>query len=161
MNFADLQKLMADFNASPMKELEVDLDGAHVHLSKNDAPFVSAMPAVSPQMTPAAPVQAPPAASQPVAPAAEKTSTEANSADDGAKIESPMVGTIYLQSKPGQPPYVKVGDHVKAGDVVCVIEAMKMMTEVKSKISGTITKVLVENEDLVEFGQGLFAVAED
>lgn len=157
MNFDELQKLMKDFTDSPIKELEVTLSGDHVHLSKNDAPFTAPMPAPAPTAPVAAPSPAPANVAAPAAP--EKPAAEPEPA--GTTITSPMVGTIYLQPKPGQPAYVKVGDHVNKGDVVCVIEAMKMMTEVKSKVAGTINKVLVENEDLVEFGQDLFSVTED
>lgn len=69
-----------------------------------------------------------------------------------------MVGSVYLQPKPDQDPYVTVGSRVHKGDVVCIIEAMKMMTEIKSDQDGIVTEVLVENEDLVEFDQPLFKV---
>ena len=68
------------------------------------------------------------------------------------------MGTVYLQPKPGAKPYLQVGQQVNAGDVVCVIEAMKMMTEVKSQVAGTVKAVLVEDEQLVEVDQPLFTV---
>ena len=73
-------------------------------------------------------------------------------------IMAPLVGTVYLQPKPGAKPYVQVGDQVKVGQVVCVIEAMKMMTEVKSKINGTVKQIAVEDEQLVEVDQPLFEI---
>lgn len=66
-----------------------------------------------------------------------------------------------MQAKPGQPAFVKIGDHVNKGDTICIIEAMKMMTEVKSDLTGTVTGVKVENEDLVEVGQPLITVEGD
>ena len=66
-----------------------------------------------------------------------------------------------MQAKPDQPAFVKIGDHVNKGDTICIIEAMKMMTEVKSDLTGTVTGVKVENEDLVEVGQPLITVEED
>lgn len=74
------------------------------------------------------------------------------------KILSPMVGTFYGQPGPDKPPYVKVGDMVKKGQTVCIIEAMKLMNEIESEVEGEIIECLVENEDMVEFGQPLFIV---
>ena len=70
-----------------------------------------------------------------------------------------MVGTFYAAASPGAKPFVSVGDVVEEGDVVCIIEAMKMMNEIKSDFSGTVTSVLVENSEPVEFGQALFFIA--
>ena len=74
-------------------------------------------------------------------------------------INSPMVGTFYAAASPGAKPFVSVGDVVEEGDVVCIVEAMKMMNEIKSDFSGTVTSVLVENSEPVEFGQALFFIA--
>ena len=71
------------------------------------------------------------------------------------------MGTVYLQPKPDQPAYVEVGSKVNKGDVVCVIEAMKMMTEIKSDYSGIVTAIHVDNEELVEVEQPLFTIAEE
>lgn len=73
-------------------------------------------------------------------------------------IESPMVGTFYAASAPGKPPYVTVGSKVKKGDVVCIIEAMKLMNEVEAEVDGEIVEILVKNEELVEYGQPLFKI---
>jgi len=70
-----------------------------------------------------------------------------------------MVGTFYTASSPGADAFVKVGDKVNEGDVVCIVEAMKMMNEIKSDFSGTVSKILVENSDPVEFGQPLFIIS--
>ena len=77
------------------------------------------------------------------------------------KRPPPQLQHLYLQAKPGDAPFVTVGSHVKKGQVVCIVEAMKMMTEIKSTVSGTVSQVLVENEDLVECDQTLFTVKED
>ena len=74
------------------------------------------------------------------------------------KILSPMVGTFYAQPAPDKPPYVSVGDMVKKGQTVCIIEAMKLMNEIESEVEGKIIECLVENEEMVEFGQPLFLV---
>ena len=86
------------------------------------------------------------------------TSAAPQAAEVAQTIKAPLVGTVYLQPKPGAKPYLQVGQQVNAGDVVCVIEAMKMMTEVKSQVAGTVKAVLVEDEQLVEVDQPLFTV---
>ena len=77
----------------------------------------------------------------------------------GDQITSPMVGTFYTASSPGAEAFVKVGDKINEGDMVCIVEAMKMMNEIKSDFSGTVSKILVENSDPVEFGQPLFLIS--
>ena len=102
----------------------------------------------------------------PADPVTEKTvighSQEASStikATDGEVITSPMVGTFYAAPSPGAKPFISVGDEIQEGDIVCIVEAMKMMNEIKSDFSGKVTSVLVENSEPVEFGQALFTVA--
>ena len=135
----------------------------------------SAAPAPAPQvvsMSPPAYVQpaampgmAPPAAPPPAAqPAAAKTDGDAGGgeqAEDEAKltpIKSPMVGTFYRAASPDKPPFVKVGDVVSPGNTVCVIEAMKLFNEIESELAGRIVKVLVEDQQPVEYDQVLFLV---
>ena len=77
----------------------------------------------------------------------------------GDVITSPMVGTFYAAPSPGAKPFISVGDEIQEGDIVCIVEAMKMMNEIKSDFSGKVTSVLVENSEPVEFGQALFTVA--
>ena len=77
---------------------------------------------------------------------------------DGEVITSPMVGTFYAASSPGAKPFISVGDVVNEGDVVCIVEAMKMMNEIKSDFSGKVSAILVENSEPVEFGQSLFII---
>lgn len=144
MDFNDIEKLMDDFKKSEMRELEITTDGFHIHLSKNETPFLPVREkAEQPAIT---------AVEENVPPVTKDTKAE------GEFIKSPMVGSVYLQPKPDQDPYVTVGSRVHKGDVVCIIEAMKMMTEIKSDQDGIVTEVLVENEDLVEFDQPLFKV---
>ncbi len=77
---------------------------------------------------------------------------------DANFINSPMVGTFYASASPGAKPFVSVGDVVKEGDVVCIVEAMKMMNEIKSEFSGKIVSIKVENSEPVEYGQALFEI---
>lgn len=101
----------------------------------------------------------------PADPVTEKTvighSQEALStikAADGEVITSPMVGTFYAAPSPGAKPFISVGDEIQEGDIVCIVEAMKMMNEIKSDYSGTVTAIMVQNSDPVEFGQDLFII---
>lgn len=134
---------MAEFNESPMRELEIETDGFHIHLSKNENTF-------KPQVVTTSSLPAPQA----------ETPSPSSKVEEASYIKAPMVGSIYLQPAPDKEAYVSVGTKVHKGDVVCIIEAMKMMTEIKSEVDGIITKVLVTNEELVEFDQPLFEVQE-
>ncbi len=78
---------------------------------------------------------------------------------EGDTITSPMVGTFYAASSPGAKPFISIGDEIMEGEVVCIVEAMKMMNEIKSDFSGIVTAILVENSEPVEFGQSLFHIA--
>ena len=81
-------------------------------------------------------------------------------AEEGNFITSPMVGTFYASASPGTKPFINVGDLVAEGDVVCIVEAMKMMNEIKSEFSGKVISIKVENSEPVEYGQALFEIAE-
>ena len=93
------------------------------------------------------------------APVAAAPAPEAKAAAPAGKfVKAPIVGTFYAASAPDQPPFVKVGDQIKKGDVLCIVEAMKLMNEIESDFAGTVTEVFVENGQSVEYGQPLFAV---
>jgi acetyl-CoA carboxylase biotin carboxyl carrier protein len=107
---------------------------------------------------------APPAAAEPAAGATEaaEETVESDDRDSGlVAIESPMVGTFYSAPDPSSPPFVRQGDHVSKGQVVCIVEAMKLMNEIEAEVGGTIVRVAVENGKPVEFGQALFLVEPD
>ena len=122
-------------------------------------PFV-AMPPVQQSFTP--PAAQAPAAPAAQAPRAEKPAAPKEEAGEGSgqylEVKSPIVGTFYRSSSPEKPPYVKVGDTIEAGAVVCIVEAMKLFNEIESEISGKIVKVLVEDAQPVEYDQVLFLV---
>jgi acetyl-CoA carboxylase biotin carboxyl carrier protein len=86
---------------------------------------------------------------------------ELQETETGTPVKSPMVGTVYLSPSPGAKQFVSPGDRVKAGDVLCLIEAMKMFNKIKAETSGVISKVLVKNEHPVEFGTKLFVISEN
>ena len=87
-----------------------------------------------------------------------KSHNENNHTLEGNIIKSPMVGSFYASPSPGAKPFISIGDEINEGDVVCIVEAMKMMNEIKSEFSGTVTSILVENAEPVEFGQALFEI---
>jgi len=152
----DLRKLktLIDLVAeSDIAELEVTEGESKVRIVKS-----SAIPQNQVVMVPPQGVQqfsAPAVAGAPVAaPAAAPAAAEPT----GHVVKSPMVGTFYRSSAPGAPAFVEVGATVKEGDTLCIIEAMKLLNEIDADISGTITKVLVENGQPVEFGQPLFVI---
>lgn len=88
----------------------------------------------------------------------KNTSKEDNSSENYHVVKSPMVGTFYVASSPENPPYVKKGDHVKKGDTLCIIEAMKLMNEIDAEVEGEIIEILACNEGVVEYGQPLFKI---
>jgi len=111
----------------------------------------------------AAPVMAAPVAPPTVAEAAEAAAVTAaiaaaEAAAAGHQVKSPMVGTFYRSSSPGAAPFVKVGDTVKEGDTLCIIEAMKILNEIESDKAGTVAQVLCENGQAVEYGQALYII---
>ena len=146
LNFDEINKIIDKFNQSSVRELDINDGEFHLHLSKNEN---------SPE-TPVQPIQ-PVQSSEP---AVKVENSSKNSAAGSNQIVAPMVGTVYLPPEPGAKPYVEPGKMVHAGDVVCVIEAMKMLTEVKSNVTGQVKNILVENEDLVEYDQPLFEIEE-
>jgi len=151
----DLRKLktLIDLVAeSDIAELEVTEGESKVRIVKSSAIPQNQMvmvPQQGVQQFAAPAVQAPAAA--PAAPAAPAEPT-------GHVVKSPMVGTFYRSSAPGAPAFVEVGSTVKEGDTLCIIEAMKLLNEIDADISGTVTKILVENGQPVEFGQPLFVI---
>jgi acetyl-CoA carboxylase biotin carboxyl carrier protein len=155
----DLRKLktLIDLVAeSDIAELEVTEGESKVRIVKSSAMPQNQMVMMQPQGMPqyhAAPASAPAAAPGAVA-AAPAVAAEPT----GHVVKSPMVGTFYRSSAPGSPAYVEVGATVKEGDTLCIIEAMKLLNEIDADKSGTITQILVENGQPVEFGQPLFVI---
>ena len=96
---------------------------------------------------------------QPAAPAAEAApAVEAAPVQTGHVVKSPMVGTFYRSASPGAKPFAEVGGAIKEGDPICIVEAMKIMNEIECDMTGTVTKILVENGQAVEYGQPLFII---
>lgn len=149
MTFEEIEKLIAEINQSDITKLDLDFNGGHIKIDKSQATPVEIGEERS--------------ADQPEAKRLQETNHQELSNLDTPKqktlkIKAPLVGIVYLQASPEKPQYKKPGDHVNKGDVVCVIEAMKMMTEIKSDFTGTIDKILVTNEQVVEYDQPLITV---
>ena len=125
-----------------LAEIEVETDGTRIRVVREHAPTVGASPRID-----AAPH--PPLARPTAVPAAESTAHL-------MPVEAPMVGTFYRAPKPDAAPFVSEGDVVKEGQVLCIVEAMKLMNEIEAKTAGRIVKILVDNGQPVEFGQSLF-----
>lgn len=146
-----IKRLIKLVEESHIEELEVSRWGRKVRISKKaripsaQNPSLTTFPVVSAEQVPAAQQEAVSGLPQ-----AEQ--------DNLVDIKSPMVGTFYRYPTPGADPYVEVGQAIAKGSVVCIVEAMKLMNEIESEVSGRIVKVLVENAQPVEFGQSLFLV---
>ena len=162
MDFRDLKRIIELMKTNELTELEVEDQGFKVTAKRggNGEPAIVAAPAAPMIVSqPAAPVAPAPdtgvAAPAPAAPAPA-------SGDDGLEsIISPMVGTFYRSPSPDASVFVNVGDEVSDESVVCIIEAMKVMNEIKAEVKGKVTKVLVEDGTPVQYGQPLFLVSSD
>lgn len=149
MDLRKLKTLIDLVSESNVSELEITEAEGKVRI-------VKASPA-APAVVAALPEQAVPVAA-PAAAVATATPAPAEPAAAGFVVKSPMVGTFYRSSSPGGSPFVEVGQKVNEGEVICIIEAMKILNEIEAEKSGTITQVLGENGQAVEYGQPLFVI---
>ena len=146
MNLKEIKEMIQLMNENGLSEFEMEKDGLKVRLRKGAGGSVE--PSIIYETRPAA-------AARP----AENGGKEApQAAAKGAQIKSPMVGTFYSSPAPDAASFVQVGSTVEVGQVICIIEAMKLMNEIKAEVRGKITEVLVNNGDPVEFGQSLFRI---
>ena len=158
MNLNEIKDLMAQFDQSSLKEFSYKNGTDELVFSKNEAKLVAeTSPAHQPVVPAAVPTVAPQA---PTTPAVEAVS-ESNTTESVAKgdlVESPLVGVAYLAAGPDKPNFVSVGDTVKKGQTLVIIEAIKVMNEIPAPKDGVVTEILVENEEMVEFGKGLVRI---
>ncbi len=126
------------------------------HVSQTSAP--SSKVEAAPQAAPAAPAPAAPASAAPTAPDVVAPAAAGALAADEVLIKAPMVGTFYASPKPGAPVFVSVGDRVEAQTVLCIVEVMKLMNNIEAGVDGTISRILVQNEQAVEYGQPLMVI---
>ena len=163
VNLKDLKKLIDMMRKAELSEVNIEQEGLKVNLKKDPSGLAEKMASASGQAffaAAAAPIQhaapaAPPVPSSvipnaPAPPAAPKV--------DGTSVPSPMVGTFYRSSSPDSAPFIKEGAKVEVGQTLCIIEAMKLMNEIKAETAGTLVKFMVENAQPVEYGQPLYVI---
>ena len=163
MDVKEIQELIKFVSKSGISEVEIESKGFKINIKtppykRGGQPEVQLIQTAVPAV--AAPVASAPIAQPASAPAiAEAAPTEAQ--DDAGNyddVKSPMIGTFYRSSSPDKPAFVSVGDEVKEGDIICIIEAMKLFNEIESEVSGKIVKVLVDDASPVEYDQPLFLI---
>lgn len=163
MDIKEIQELIKFVSKSGVSEVEIESKGFKLTIKtppyrRNAQPEVQLVQTVQPAQVPQPVAVAPaPPTPQPSAPA-PKTEVAATDAGNYEEIKSPMIGTFYRSSSPEKPPFVSVGDEVKKGDVLCIIEAMKLFNEIEAEVSGRIVKVLVDDSKPVEYDQPLFLI---
>jgi acetyl-CoA carboxylase biotin carboxyl carrier protein len=156
MNFDEIKQLLDMVREHELSEFELERDNFKIRVRKNaSGQWTATLPPV-PHVN-YAPVMAPPVAMPPAAPGAPVL-TAAQEDVDFAVVKTPIVGTFYRAPEPGAKPFADVGDVVRKGQVLCVIEAMKLMNEINSDVDGEVVKVYVENGQPVQYGERLFAI---
>lgn len=153
MNITEIKDLMAQFDTSSLREFSYKTSEGELVFSKNDRQVVSDTPAVSPATV--APV---PTIQVEESSLNETISETVSGESEGDIVDSPLVGVAYLAPAPDKPNFISVGDTVKKGQTLLIIEAMKVMNEVPAPKDGTITEILVNNEEVVDFGKGLVRI---
>lgn len=154
-----LQQLLEIFDASSVNDLKIEQEGMEIRLTKSAKREVPEFPqhAYYPAVAPSLPV-APTSAAPTTLPAAESVSPAPQPDMKFHEVRSPIVGTFYRAPSPESPTYVDIGQRVTPGDVLCIVEAMKLMNEIECDAYGTIAKILVENGQPVEYNQVLFLI---
>lgn len=159
VNISEVKDLMAQFDQSSLREFSFKTGEAELTFSKNEhtspvVPQASQTPAATPvEVAPPAPVVPTQAASD-----SEETVVDTDIFAEGDEVPSPLVGVAYLAPAPDKPAFVSVGDSVKKGQTLLIVEAMKVMNEIPAPNDGIVTEIMVNNEDVVEFGQGLVRI---
>ena len=161
MDFNQVKELIRIIDTSTLRDFSIDFENTKIDMSKNsggtggETPAITAIPATPASM----------AAHKPDLPEAKAIVEPTTILPDrkpepreGNVVEAPLVGTFYGSRSPEKPSFVQVGSAVKKGDVLCIIEAMKIMNEITSKYDGIVKEILVKNEDMVEYGQPLFTI---
>lgn len=164
MQYEELVKLIDKLDQSSLAYFEFTNDNERLFLAKEVPQVAAPAPVVVTDVTESAALTAPASLAAP-SPVAAPEVVEAPAAPApalaaaGKDVPAPMVGVVYLQANPDADPYVQVGDSVKKGQVLCLIEAMKLMNEIVAPQDGVVSAILVENENIVEYGQALFRIS--
>ena len=151
MDLKEIQTLIKFISSSKVDEVAIEQKDFKIRIKRNAQTVSATVPKpVAVQEVPLVQEVAKPAVKEASKPAPEESKTE--------EIKSPMIGTFYRKSSPDKPVFVEVGDVIEKGQVICIIEAMKLFNEIESEVSGKIVKVLVDDSQPVEYGQPLFVV---
>ena len=155
MDYKDIKKLMEDMGNSKLDSLDIEFpDGVKISMTKNSQKEIVVTNKGTDVIEASAPMTVPVVTKK-----QENSLVAADNKEENYKIvKSPMVGTFYSSSSPDAEAFVKVGDKVKKGQVLCIVEAMKLMNEIESEFDGEIVEVCVKNEDVVEYGTPLFKI---
>ena len=158
MDFDDIERILELVREHDLAEFELEREGLKLRVRKSAGqdPHAIAPPPVPQAQMLAPPIPAPPPVLQP--PVLSAVSPEDEAELELAVVKSPIVGTFYRSSEPGSPPFVDVGERVKKDQVLCIIEAMKLMNEITSEYEGEIVSVYVDNGKPVQYGERLFAI---
>ncbi|MFH1692364.1 MAG: acetyl-CoA carboxylase biotin carboxyl carrier protein [Candidatus Omnitrophota bacterium] len=156
MNIKEIKEMINLMNDNHLTELEVEKDNMRIRLKKGSSGEIS-MEGIQHRILSAPPM----AAAAPIPVSAQSLKEAQATKPNGAKtveIKAPMVGTFYRAPSPESPPFAEINQAIEVGSVVCIIEAMKLMNEIKSEIKGKIVDILIDNAEPVEFGQPLFLI---
>src|SRR5688500_15543799 len=160
MDFDEIKQILDMMREHELSEFELERDNFKLRVRKSTAghftgsmPMAGQAPAYAPQMPPPDNAAAAPAAGQ-----AASVLTAADEESEMSVVKSPIVGTFFRASEPAAKPFTEVGERVKKGQVLCIIEAMKLMNEINAEIDGELVKVYVENGQAVQYGERLFAI---
>ncbi len=161
MNLEEIKELITFLNDTRFTELEIEQEGIHLRVSQEPLQLTTTAAPAAPVATVTAVPAATPAVEAPATAAASGANVDVRIPPEpvpGHVITSPIVGTFYSAPAPDKPAYVAVGDTVKKGQVICIVEAMKLMNEIESEFNGTVDEILVEDGEPVEFGQAIMRI---
>ncbi len=148
MNYEEIKRIIDDMGEAKIDELSIEFpDGVKISMKKNKAPGIAPVPQENVQYI-----------SVPEKKVEKTEKAEEKNEEDYKIVKSPMVGTFYSKSSPTADPYVEVGSKVKKGDILCIVEAMKLMNEIESEFDGEIVEVCVNDGDMVDYGKPLFKI---
>jgi len=157
LDISDLKEILRILEAQDITEFELEQDGVKLRVCRRSSAHAAAPGAA---LTTLAPAAAAPPAPAPLPPPVA-AAPPAEPAENGTLVKSPIVGTFYRAADPNSPPFVSVGDRVKVGQVLCIIEAMKLMNEIEAEVAGEIARIHPENGQPVQYGDPLFTVRPD
>lgn len=157
MDFNQVKELLHLVDQSSLKEFQLQMDNVTVQMSKNSSTSQSMIKDSKIETTKPV-VHETAYNNESNYQSVTVSETESTPTVAGEEILSPIVGVVYLSSEPGKPVFKKVGDTVKVGETLCIVEAMKVMNEIKSEVDGTITEILIEDSQVVEYNQPLFRI---